>query len=135
MLLSAFRTACHRKPTRADGLIGKLEPVLSKRTLASLPQVYVDTVGDAERHRERLAQRFPGVEFTVCPKADAIYPIVSAASIVAKTARDEQLRDFRVPEAVPVQRDFGSGYPGGAMLAEWQRAGQGGMLKDQTMQI
>lgn len=24
--------------------------------------------------------------FTVCPKADAIYPIVSAASIVAKVA-------------------------------------------------
>ena len=91
--------------------------------------MYVDTVGDAERHRERLAQRFPGIDFTVCPKADAIYPIVSAASIVAKTARDEQLRDFRVPEVVPVQRDFGSGYPGGAMLARRQRVGHGGILK------
>jgi len=90
--------------------------VKNKFTLALLPQVFVDTVGDAERHRERLAQRFPGIEFTVCPKADAIYPIVSAASIVAKTARDEQLRGFRVPEAVPVQRDFGSGYPGGAIF-------------------
>ena len=44
----------------------------------------MDTVGDAERYRERLSQRFPGIAFTVCPKADAIYPIVSAASIVAK---------------------------------------------------
>ena len=80
-------------------------------------QVYVDTVGDSERHRDRLTQRFPGIAFTVCPKADAIYPIVSAASIVAKTARDEQLRDFPVAEAVPVHRDFGSGYPGGAHYA------------------
>lgn len=47
-------------------------------------QIYVDTVGDADRYRERLCQRFPGIAFTVCPKADAIYPIVSAASIVAK---------------------------------------------------
>jgi ribonuclease HII len=49
-------------------------------------QVYVDTVGDPDRHRERLEQRFPGlgISFTVCPKADSIYPIVSAASIVAK---------------------------------------------------
>ena len=44
----------------------------------------MDTVGDAGRYKERLSQRFPGIAFTVCPKADAIYPIVSAASIVAK---------------------------------------------------
>lgn len=44
----------------------------------------MDTVGDADRHRERLEQRFPGIHFTVCPKADSLYPIVSAASIVAK---------------------------------------------------
>lgn len=44
----------------------------------------MDTVGDAERYKERLSQRFRGIAFTVCPKADAIYPIVSAASIVAK---------------------------------------------------
>lgn len=51
-------------------------------------QVYVDTVGDADRHRERLEQRFSGrgISFTVCPKADSIYPIVSAASIVAKAS-------------------------------------------------
>ena len=54
------------------------------------PQVYVDTVGDADKHRERLEQRFSGlgISFTVCPKADSIYPIVSAASIVAKASAD-----------------------------------------------
>lgn len=49
-----------------------------------LVQVYVDTVGDADRYRARLSSAFPGLAFTVCPKADALYPIVSAASIVAK---------------------------------------------------
>lgn len=47
-------------------------------------QVFVDTVGDADRHRERLERRFPHITFIVCPKADALYPVVSAASIVAK---------------------------------------------------
>eukprot|EP00887_Chlorella_sp_A99_P006771 scaffold3.g6771.t1 len=42
----------------------------------NLAEVYVDTVGDAGKHRDALAQRFPGIAFIVCPKADAIYPIV-----------------------------------------------------------
>jgi ribonuclease HII len=34
-----------------------------------------------------LSERFTGIKFVVCPKADAIYPIVSAASIAAKVRR------------------------------------------------
>jgi ribonuclease H2 subunit A len=54
--------------------------------------VYVDTVGDADRYRAKLSSAFPGVTFTVCPKADALYPVVSAASIVAKVLRDTSLQ-------------------------------------------
>ncbi len=50
-------------------------------------QVYIDTVGDAERYAAKLSSVFPGLKFTVCPKADALYPVVSAASIVAKVRR------------------------------------------------
>jgi ribonuclease HII len=78
----------------------------------NLTQVFVDTVGDAERHRATLAQRFPGIAFTVCPKADSIYPIVSAASIVAKVTRDRQLANWNPPGSLEVSRRFGSGYPG-----------------------
>lgn len=53
--------------------------------------MYVDTVGDSTTHRERLERRFPHISFVVCPKADALYPIVSAASIVAKVRLTMQL--------------------------------------------
>ena len=44
----------------------------------------MDTVGLPETYQERLQQRFPGIEVTVKAKADALYPVVSAASICAK---------------------------------------------------
>lgn len=48
------------------------------------PQVYVDTVGDETKYEARLSERFRGIEFSVRKKADSLFPIVSAASIMAK---------------------------------------------------
>lgn len=47
-------------------------------------QVYVDTVGDSEKYRVKLSERFPSIKFIVAKKADSLYPVVSGASIVAK---------------------------------------------------
>jgi hypothetical protein len=47
-------------------------------------QVYVDTVGDAEKYRIKLSERFPAIKFVVAKKADSLFPVVSGASIVAK---------------------------------------------------
>lgn len=47
-------------------------------------QVYLDTVGDPEKYRTKLSQRFPAIKFVVAKKADSLYPVVSGASIVAK---------------------------------------------------
>lgn len=80
--------------------------------LAVLPrQVFIDTVGDPERYQAKLARAFPGIPFTVCPKADALYPIVSAASIVAKVLRDTALlvEQERLPERH--KGSLGNGYP------------------------
>lgn len=44
----------------------------------------MDTVGDADKYREKLSERFPGIKFVVAKKADSLYPVVSGASIVAK---------------------------------------------------
>lgn len=82
----------------------------------NLTQVYVDTVGDAGRYERLLSQRFPSVKFTVCPKADALYPIVSAASIVAKVIRDRSLVASCNSEGLP--SNTGSGYPGDPLTVQ-----------------
>jgi ribonuclease HII len=53
-------------------------------TMFLLKKVYVDTVGDPEKYRTKLTEKFPGVKFVVAKKADSLYPVVSGASIAAK---------------------------------------------------
>lgn len=83
-------------------------------------RVYVDTVGDANKYRARLASQFSdSIEFTVCPKADSLFPEVSAASICAKVLRDRCVKKWPLADGVfePTDDDdelnYGSGYPGG----------------------
>jgi ribonuclease H2 subunit A len=47
-------------------------------------QVYVDTVGDVEKYKIKLSEKFPVIRFVVEKKADNLFPVVSGASIVAK---------------------------------------------------
>ncbi|KAG7281622.1 hypothetical protein CRUP_019134 [Coryphaenoides rupestris] len=83
-------------------------------------QVFVDTVGPAEKYEEKLSQRFPGLQVTVRPKADSLFPIVSAASICAKVARDHAVKDWNFPEDLgDVDTDYGSGYPGDPKTKAW----------------
>ncbi|KAA8538993.1 hypothetical protein F0562_025685 [Nyssa sinensis] len=85
-----------------DSAIGLVRRVLNMGVL--LIEVYVDTVGDAEKYRIKLSERFPAVKFVVTKKANSLYPVVSGASIVAK--------DWVLDETVEnMHRDFGSGYP------------------------
>lgn len=77
----------------------------------NVQEVYVDTVGPASAYQERLSRRFHGIKFTVKPKADALYPIVSAASIAAKVWRDRSLGKLG--------GERGSGYPSDPKTKEW----------------
>jgi ribonuclease H2 subunit A len=81
----------------------------------NVTEVYIDTVGDADKYQKRLSQRFQGLKFTVCPKADALYPIVSAASIVAKVTRDNSLTNLNASQG----SGFGSGYPSDPVTKQW----------------
>jgi ribonuclease HII len=56
-------------------------------------------------------------------KADDIYPIVSAASIIAKTKRDEEIRKISIELEEKLNLPVGSGYPADSktqkFLREW----------------
>ncbi|KAF6254035.1 ribonuclease HII [Scenedesmus sp. NREL 46B-D3] len=97
--------------------VGLIQDVLGAG--ARLREVYIDTVGDPDRYRAKLERAFPGIAFTVCPKADALYPIVSAASIAAKVLRDTSL--LVAQGALPVTQagSLGNGYPSDPVTQAW----------------
>ncbi len=64
---------------------------------------------DEERFRRRVASKADGgVEVSAFHGADENYPAVSAASVVAKVARDSHVEEIAENHGV----DVGSGYPG-----------------------
>ena len=81
-----------------------------------LAEVYIDAVGDPSR----ITAVVRGVGFRghviVEPKADARYPIVGAASIIAKVYRDRAIDELRRVYGVR-----GSGYPTDPETIEWVR--------------
>eukprot|EP00796_Vickermania_ingenoplastis_P004963 gene4963-3561_t len=110
--------------------------IISQATLqlrGKLCAVFVDTVGSPEAYAAKLRGRFPHLHVVVRSKADSLFPVVSAASIVAKTTRDAAVRDInteiherlrgctggadadRVPEYV------GCGYPSDPRAMEYVR--------------
>ncbi|CAJ1037539.1 ribonuclease H, putative [Leishmania guyanensis] len=91
--------------------------IISEATLASagkLCAAYVDTVGPPDTYQTRLAGRFPHLRVTVAKKADSKFPIVSAASIVAKTTRDTAIQELG--------ENIGSGYPSDPRAIAWLRS-------------
>ncbi|KAL8533297.1 hypothetical protein ACS0TY_009623 [Phlomoides rotata] len=101
-----------------DSAIGLIKKALDLGVL--LTEVYLDTVGDAEKYRVKLSERFANIKFVVAKKADSLYPVVSGASIVAKVTRDRALRDWVLGEtAENLHRNFGSGYPGDPQTKSW----------------
>lgn len=84
-----------------------------------IDSVYIDTVGPPKQYQEMLEKLFPRIKITVAKKADSLYPIVSAASIVAKVTRDSILKNWEFKETLEFERDFGSGYPSDPNTVKW----------------
>jgi ribonuclease HII len=88
-------------------LLLDLEPEEVKGTTA-----YVDSVDvDEKRFRDTIKAFLPdtlkGVKIVSKHKADDIYPVVGAASIIAKTTRDGEVERI----AGELGKELGSGYP------------------------
>jgi len=100
-----------------ESAMGLIKKVLNLGVL--LTEVYIDTVGDPEKYRVKLSERFSNIKFVVSKKADSLYPVVSGASIAAKVTRDRALRDWVPDETAELHRNFGSGYPGDPQTKAW----------------
>ncbi|GFP80956.1 ribonuclease h2 subunit a, partial [Phtheirospermum japonicum] len=101
-----------------DSAIGLINKVLNIGVL--LTEVYLDTVGDAEKYQIKLSKRFPNIKFVVAKKADSLYPVVSGASIVAKVLLTLSTSTLKPSEAEEnLHRNFGSGYPGDPQTKAW----------------
>jgi ribonuclease H2 subunit A len=83
-------------------------------------EVYVDTVGDAGKYEAKLKRIFPQLSVTVRPKADSLYPVVSAASICAKVVRDRIIHKWQFLEKDEgLYTELGSGYPSDPSTRAW----------------
>ena len=100
-----------------------LNYIFSKSSVYNvLSLVFVDTVGKPEKYQDKLLRFFPQLSIKVESKADATYPIVGAASIVAKVARDKLVHNWdHVEPSVDKSIEVGSGYPGDPKTKNWIR--------------
>jgi len=92
-----------------DSAIGLIKAAINNGV--GVKEVYVDTVGDPGKYQAKLSEIFPEIKMTVAKKADATYPIVSAASICAKVARDSVIKNWKFVENITETTETGSGYP------------------------
>jgi ribonuclease HII len=76
-------------------------------------QCFVDAADvNSKRFGNHISAQLPKkIEIISKHKADDIYPIVSAASIIAKTIRDKEIEDIAQVLEKRIQKPLGSGYP------------------------
>ncbi len=88
----------------------------------NVTEVYADTVGPPSTYADKFRQAFPGLKkVDVRKKADSVFKIVGAASIIAKTTRDDILARWVTREAPDLSTVRGSGYPGDEVTKKWLR--------------
>ncbi|KAG6484172.1 hypothetical protein ZIOFF_060967 [Zingiber officinale] len=85
--LSAKMTKINLNEISHNSTMGLVKRVLDVGVLLTEVKRVCDTVGDAEKYRVKLSERFPGIQFVVAKKVDSRYPVVSGACIVAKVER------------------------------------------------
>lgn len=126
-----------------DATVGLIRGVIDRGV--NVREIYIDTIGKPEVYQSKLERLFPGISITVAKKADSLYPVVSAASVVAKVTRDvalgvlwenqvllDKMDEMDVDknenvgeeeevkkEATETEPEWGSGYPSDARCSSW----------------
>jgi ribonuclease H2 subunit A len=102
-----------------DAATGLIRDVLA--TGIDLAELYVDALGNCATYRATLQRLFPGIRTIVVEsKADVNYPIVSVASIVAKTLRDGITENLPFKErGIVIDRNYVNGYPSTPAVKDW----------------
>ncbi|KAI9202596.1 ribonuclease-like protein H2 large subunit [Polychytrium aggregatum] len=103
-----------------DTTINLIREVLARGV--KIKEIYVDTVGPPASYQKKLEDLFPGIKVRVEKKADAKFPVVSAASICAKVTRDAVLHGWTFVERdLSISKNFGSGYPADPNTVAWMK--------------
>lgn len=116
------------RPIAPEAIDGGNLNVLEEEAIVDLierwapDRVYIDALGHpatlpATMERLRRAVRRPDLELVIEPKADHTYPVVGAASIFAKTTRDDALAAW-----ADAHGPLGSGYPSDPKTRAWLTA-------------
>ncbi|BEI94666.1 uncharacterized protein CcaverHIS019_0702470 [Cutaneotrichosporon cavernicola] len=98
-----------------DATMGLIRDALDRGL--NIRECFVDALGPSQIWQDRLSAAFPTIKFLVCPKADSLFKIVGAASIIAKVTRDRYIEHWTDPEGPPLATREGelvirgSGYP------------------------
>ncbi|KAL5261556.1 hypothetical protein ACHWQZ_G007312 [Mnemiopsis leidyi] len=100
-----------------DTAISLLRNIISKGV--KVKDVYVDTVGPADKYQAKLSALFPTLNITVASKADDKYPICGASSICAKVCRDRCMNEWQFPEKGFDISESGCGYPSDPKTKKW----------------
>ena len=113
-----------------DATIALIEGVYERGV--DVREIYVDTVGQPGTYERMLQRRFPRAQVRVEKKADSLFEVVSAASVVAKVTRDGALEELHTAydrgkgekegeEGGEEEASWGSGYPSDARCTAWMK--------------
>ena len=119
-----------------DATIDMIRGVIAQGV--NVQEIFIDTIGQPAVYQKKLQAIFPTCKVVVEKKADSLFPVVSAASVVAKVTRDvscevlyQGVRDQKtaahadameidgVAELADLEVGWGSGYPSDARCTTW----------------
>jgi ribonuclease HII len=99
--------------------LNSIEEEYAKMLIRESPyeHIYVDAFDVNEERLSRKLSESTGKKVICKHKGDSLYPVVSAASIIAKVTRDSEIEKLK-----KIYGDFGSGYPSDPKTINFLRA-------------